>query len=158
MTGGGRQFDGGTVLLLKNLLGTTSAEYSDWIVWGVADDPCPSCAGPLCAAAAFESTALTALHVLVCLVEKSTHLSTDLPMASQHLLVDRFTQVLDKSILSDANNRLVAAARILTLSLSEPTGEQNIVQQPTVSSSSGSSAQRVSSIDVPIPEGYRSVS
>ncbi len=146
------------MLTLKDVLEAPDHAFSDWIIWGIADDPCASCSGPVCVAADPNSSVPGATHVLVCVSEKSHFVSTELPMASQHLISDRFNQVLDRSCLADSNERVVAAVRLLSLTLSKAGPVTNKLQPREAIQIDTNPKVRAGTIDVPIPVGYRSVS
>lgn len=145
------------MLRVIDIVGSGVSDVADWIIWGIADDPCQTCSGPMCLSAPAGSGSQGVTHALVCILEKNVTLSTELPMASQHLVADRFALVHDRSSPNDANESIIASVRLLSGVLGANPGTPASTPPLSVTRTD-SPVSLGSKTGVPIPDGYKSVS
>jgi hypothetical protein len=143
-------------LTLHQLLPACDATVSAWVVWGVADEPCPTCGGCLVLLARDSSSDSLADLAVVCVSEGLVTPGRDLPLAAQNLLQDRLSRVKDLSSTASASSRFRMMLVLLTGPLmGGPSANVPIpaVALPDSRASSGSTNEETA-----IPSGFRSVS
>lgn len=119
------------------------------IIWGWADSGCSECGTPLLASAA--ATASPPL-LLVCLMGHVTQ-TTLLSLNDQHALLDRLVNLKETGRFNEAAARV---AEQLSTTRSTVLDPANLPRPKRGSKSAGSSSGKPT-VDVPVPEGYRSV-
>jgi len=144
------------VLHLRDVSPGVTASHGEWLVWGLLDDPCPRCDGVQCVASPADSRPQPVSAAVACLQDCGLTLVTDLPMASQFLLGDRYALLMERTSVERASVAVADAIQILGLALGARGGEVRVgpTAEPAVRVVDAGSSR----VDVPVPEGYRSVS
>lgn len=137
---------------LKVLVPNCDQEFSDWLPWGLADEPCPRCAATLILLARGPCTDSMADVAALCASEGMAIHCRNLPLDAQSGLQDRLKRVRELSSLESAAERL---AEVLLTSRQGAHLEQDPVNQRPLEPVR---ATQTSGTETTIPEGYRSVS
>lgn len=137
------------VLKAKTLCSMTGSGLADHIVVGIADHSCTRCGDPLfIVVPSSDHTSQDAS--LLCCSEGSVQPLHDASFAVQQLVEDRIRLMIEGGGLSEASRRMVFVIG------SETSAHQNTT--PTINSSVGARSTKTSSIDIPVPQGFRTVS
>ena len=137
---------------LNVLVPNCDPAFSDWLAWGLADEPCPKCAGTLVLLARGPSTDSMVDLAAMCTKEGSAILCWNLPLDTQSGLQDRLRRVRDVSSLESAAERL--AEVLLTSRQGSRLPEVPVTQRLLEPDRAGGTSET----DTTLPEGYRSVS
>jgi hypothetical protein len=137
---------------LNALVPNCDPEFSKWLAWGLADEPCPKCAGTLMLLARSPSSDSMVDLAAMCTKDGSAILCWNLPLDTQSGLQDRLRRVRDVSSLESAAARL--ADVLLTSRQEAQLPEVPVAQRPLEPDRAGG----ISETETTLPEGYRSVS
>lgn len=137
---------------LKVLVPSCDQEFSDWLPWGLADEPCPRCAATLVLLARGPSTDSMVDLAAMCTSDGMAILCRNLPLDAQSGLQDRLRRVREVSSLESAAERL--AAVFLSSRQGSPLVQDPLAQQAL----EPVRATQTSETETTIPDGYRSVS
>lgn len=136
-------------VVARDLCKGLDTQFNDYLVVGIADHPCTRCGGSL-----FLTVPDTAQSIqgasLLCSNEAVAQPIHDASFAVQQLVEDRLRSIYEGSGLVEASRRLATVLNQGKVG-SHPAPRPTAAVEP-------STAARTSSVDVPIPSGFRTVS